>query len=308
MKSVTIVTRGSKLALTQTQMAANALLEKCPDVEIEIKTISTKGDQNPDIPLWKIEGVGFFTSQLEQALQAYEGDLAIHSFKDLPTQQADGLCIAAVFRRGYPEDAFLYKDRIQSLDQVPPGAVIGTSSNRRAAMLKNLRADLEIKPIRGNVETRLKKMDSAEYDGMILARAGLERLGLANRICFCFDPYEFIPAPAQGALAIQARADDADSIALVRKIHDEHTAGCVRAERRILTGLHPGCYAPVGVYATQSNGNLQIVGFVADPSGQPFIRHQISGLTGQADQLADELTEQLKKDGAEEIIREAEQQ
>ncbi|MHC4072943.1 MAG: hydroxymethylbilane synthase [Planctomycetota bacterium] len=193
MNVLTVATRGGALAVAQTEYVVATLRKIHPDLEIEIKQITTTGDQDRRTALWNLRDTGFFTSQLEDALIAREADFAVHSFKDLPTAQPKGLDIAAVFDRNFVEDCLIAKDPVESIDQLSQGAKIGTSSLRRAAQLKHLRPDLEPTPIRGNVQTRLDKLDTDDFDAVLLARAGLERLGLAGKISFIFEPNVFIP-------------------------------------------------------------------------------------------------------------------
>lgn len=302
MKQLRIATRASKLALAQCQLVADAIAAATPGLEVELVRITTQGDQNTDLPLWKIEGVGFFTSELERALLEGRADAAVHSYKDLPTQMTPGLCTAAVFRREHPEDVIVSAKAARSLDDIPDGAVIGTSSPRRMAEIRHLRPGLEVASIRGNVETRIKKVEEGQFDAVILARAGLARLGLSERIDFVFDPEVFVPAPAQGALAIQTRLDDAATMERVRRVHDEPTATAVNAERTVLAGLHPGCHAPVGAYARIEGGNIRLIAFVADVSGKPHLRRELRGPVDQGQQLASEMIRQLENDGAKKII------
>lgn len=302
MRRLRIATRASRLALAQCKLVADALTAATPGLEVELVRVTTQGDQNTDLPLWKIEGVGFFTSELERALLEKRADAAVHSFKDLPTQMTAGLCAAAVFRREHPEDVMVCRSGARSLDAIADGAIIGTSSPRRTAQIKCLRPGLEVASIRGNVETRIRKMEEGQYDAVILARAGLERLGLAERIGFVFDPQVFIPAPAQGALAIQTRADDAETVELVRRVHDEQTAQAVEIERAVLAGLHPGCHAPVGAYARIEAGEVTLTAFVADVSGRPYLKRTLRGPVEQGERLAREMIEQLERDGAKRII------
>ncbi|MHC5082846.1 MAG: hydroxymethylbilane synthase [Planctomycetota bacterium] len=306
MDRIVVATRGSKLAVAQTQIVVDAIKAHHPAIDIEIVTISTAGDRDRISPLWKMSGSGFFTTQVEQALIEKQADVAIHSFKDLPTQMTEGLTVAAIFERQFPEDVLVATSDVNTLADLPAGAVIGTSSPRRIAMLKHLRSDLETKLIRGNVETRLDKVRQGEYDAIVLARAGLERLGLGGQTTFAFDPTEFIPAPAQGALAIQCRSDDEDVRSILACVHHEATAMNVAAERRVLSALHPGCHAPAGVYAMCRDGDMTIRGFVSSLDGVQFINEQVTGPMEKKESLADRLTVQLFTRGAEDILKELE--
>ena len=306
MRTLRIATRASRLAMVQCGLVAEALRAAMPGLNIEIINISTQGDRNRQSPLWKIERTGFFTSELERALLEGRADVAVHSYKDLPTQPAEGLRISAVFERKHPEDVLVSSKPIRSLEELTKGVVVGTSSPRRMAQVKHIRPDLKTEPIRGNVETRIRKAEEGQVDAVILARAGLERLGLQDRIRFTFDPSMFVPAPAQGALAIQTRDQDTDIIELVRQVHDEKTAHAAAIERTVLAGLHPGCHAPVGVFAELNDRMVRLVAMVADVSGMPYIKKELSGAVDESTRLADEMISRLLSDGAETIIRDAE--
>lgn len=300
---IRIATRASALALAQTQIVGEAIKQQCPQVDVEVKTISTAGDRDRVSPLWTMSGTGFFTTQVEQALVDGDADIAVHSFKDLPTVMNAGLTIGAVLERQFPEDVFVTSRHATRVEQLPDGAVVGTSSPRRTALLKCFRPDLNVQLIRGNVETRLQKVADGDYDAVILARAGLERLGLSEKISFVLDPGEFIPAPAQGALAVQCRSGDAEIVSLLAGINHAPTQTVVEAERRVLSALHPGCHAPVGVHASLDGDSIHMVAFVADIMAAEFIGEQVSGLTVRADETADALIERLMAAGAEDILK-----
>lgn len=307
MKALVVATRGSRLALAQTGIVIDTLKQANPDVNFEIKRITTKGDTQTKVPLWQLSGFGFFTRQVEEALLTGEADIAIHSFKDMPTEQTEGLTIAAVSERFFPQDCVVSNKPAVSLDDLPEGAKIGTSSFRRIAQIKHLRGDLETTAIRGNVETRLSKVESGQADTVILARAGLERLGLADKISFSFDPLEFIPAPAQGALAVQTRSDATETTEIVSSINHEATGLVVSAERRVLTRLHPGCHAPVGVFAKITGSDIMITAFVSDVEGEVFLRRKVIGPSADSESLADKLADELIKDGAARLLKSLEQ-
>ncbi len=302
MKKRRAATRGSKLALAQTHLAAEALRKAHPGLVIAIQPVQTAGDQQGDVPLWKLEGVGFFTSRLEQELLAGRADFAVHSLKDLPAEMPEGLVIGAVLQRFYPEDVMVCRRPVRGLEEVANGARVGTSSVRRTAQLLHLRPDLVIEPIRGNVETRLNKLADGDYDAVVLARAGLERLGNRHWQGFCFDVWEFLPAPGQGAIAIQARSDDPEMIDLLGSVHHERTGLEAGAERRVLARLHPGCHGPVGAYAEIKEGKIRIAAFVADPSGHPFLREEICGRADNALQCADQVADALLSKGARKFL------
>jgi hydroxymethylbilane synthase len=305
-KHYIVASRASALAMTQSRSIVTALKQIYPDVEIVIKNITTTGDQDTSTALWKLEGTGFFTSQIEAALLSKEADLAVHSFKDLPTRIAKGLKIAAMCRRQYVEDVLVAKKPARSLSDVPHGATIGTSSLRRRAQLKHIRADLKMITIRGNVETRLKKVETGEVDAVIMARAGLERLGLADRITQIFDPTEFVPAPAQGTLAVQTRDDDPDTIQLVAAI-DEHYSGITAsAERKVLAIMEGGCHAPIGAYAKIDGQIMHLIAFVSDLEGRHYIKRAIQGAAEKWQSLAEQLAAELLAAGGKEILKELE--
>lgn len=302
MRTLRAVTRGSRLALVQTQLAIEALQKAHAGLSIEIQTVRTAGDQQTDVPLWKLEGAGFFTSQLEEALLSGQADLAVHSYKDLPTEMPADLQISAVLQRFHPEDVLICRQPASSLEEVPTGVRIGTSSVRRAAQLRHLRPDLELAAIRGNVETRVRKLEAGEYDAIVLARAGLDRLGIRNWKGFCFDPRKFVPAPAQGAIAVQTRSDDGEVIELIRAVHDEETGHATAAERRVLERLHPGCHGPVGAYAKIEDRQVRLTAFAADPSGSPFLKEEICGRRENAIDYAARLADVLLSQGARDIL------
>ncbi|MBW8040703.1 MAG: hydroxymethylbilane synthase [Planctomycetes bacterium] len=302
MKTLTCATRGGELAIAQTQTVCSMLKKIHPGLQIDIKTITTTGDQDRRTALWTLKDTGFFTSQLEDALLAQQADFAVHSFKDLPTEYQKGLTIAAVCRRQFPQDSVIAAGPVTSIDQLPSDAKIGTSSLRRAAQLRYLRPDLHPADIRGNVLTRIKRLEEGKFDAIVLARAGLERLNLSDKISFCFDPAQFIPAPAQGALAIQTRADDTDTCNLIAAIDDQDNRTTTSAERRILTTMHCGCHAPVGAYAQIDGNEIEITAFISNVDGTNFIRRQITGPAVDAETLAEKIANDLLTAGGKKIL------
>ena len=302
MKSLTVATRGGALAIAQTGHVIAALKKIHPGLEIRIREITTTGDKDRRTALWTLKETGFFTSQVEDALTAHEADFAVHSFKDLPTTQRRGLAIGAVFDRNFVEDCLVSVSPVESIDQLPANAKIGTSSLRRAAQLKHLRADIEPTPIRGNVHTRLRKLETGRFDAILLARAGLQRLGLADKITFVFDPSVFIPAPAQGALGIQTRADDDRTNEIIAAINDENAGTTTAAERKILTTMKCGCHAPVGAYAEITGGDIHIRAFISEVDGKNFIGRELAGPTEDAENLAEKIAKELLKSGGKEIL------
>ena len=302
MKFLTVATRGGALAIAQTKYVIATLKKFHPGLEIRIKEITTTGDRDRRTALWTLKETGFFTSQVEDALTAHEADFAVHSFKDLPTTQREGLAIGAVFDRNFVEDCLVAASPVESIDQLPADAKIGTSSLRRVAQLKHLRADLVLTPIRGNVHTRLRKLDRGQYDAILLARAGMERLGLADKISFIFDPAVFIPAPAQGALVIQTRVNDNETNEIIAAIDDKNARTTTAAERKILTTMRCGCHAPVGAYARITADKIKIHAFICDLQGENFIARQLTGPTAEAESLAEQLAKDLLTAGGDEIL------
>ncbi len=302
MKVLTVATRGGPLAVAQTEIVIAALKKSHPDIQVKIKTVTTKGDRDRRTALWNLKDTGFFTSRLEDTLLAGEADFAVHSFKDLPTRQREGLITAAVCDRQFVEDCLISASPVDSIKKLPTRAKIGTSSVRRAAQLKRLRPDIEPTPIRGNVQTRLKKLDKGEFDAIVLARAGLERLGLGEKISFVFDPAEFIPAPAQGALAVQTKTDDILTNELIASIDDEMIRTATFAERKILTTMQCGCHAPVGAFAKITKGQMRIHAFISDLQGENFITCQTAGPIDAADNLAGKLATELLQCGGKQIL------
>jgi len=303
---LTVATRAGKLAIAQTEIVTAALKKIHPDIEIKIKTITTEGDRDRRTALWKLKTTGFFTSRVEDTLLADEADFAVHSFKDLPTHQRQGLTIAAVCSRQFAEDCLIAADSVSSIEQLPHAAKIGTSSLRRIAQVRHLRPDLQTTDIRGNVTTRIGKLHEGKFDAIILARAGIERLGLSDKISFCFDPQQFIPAPAQGALAVQTRVDDDATSELITAIDDEKAHTTTFAERRVLSVMQCGCHAPAGAFAAIDKDDIIICAFISDLEGRNFIRRRITGPAANADTLAEKLANQLLDTGGSEILEKLE--
>ena len=274
MSALRIGTRASRLALLQTEIVAASLRQAWPDVALEVVEITTAGDLDRTSPLTSGEGAGWFTSAIQDALLADEVDLAVHSYKDLPTARPDGLVIAAVPQRADPRDALVSRGGA-TLAGLPAGAVVGTSSPRRAAQTTALRPDLELRPIRGNVDTRLAKVDAGEYDAALFAIAGLERLGMADRASHVFGFEEMLPAPAQGALAVECRRDDSETRRLLAAIDDRDLRGLVSAERAFLAALEAGCSFPAAAYAESFGTTLKLHGLVA-PEGV-LVRSKVGG-------------------------------
>ncbi len=303
-RALTIVTRRGALAVAQTHIVAAALKERHPDLEVEVMEVTSEGDLDRRTALWDLKDAGFFTSRLEEVLLAGEADLAVHSLKDLPTHCREGLAITAICDRRFPEDCLLANEPIRSLDELEPGAKVGTSSLRRAAQLRHANTDVEPSPIRGNVQTRMQKLRTGEFDAIILAKAGLERLGLDDPVSLTFDPHEFIPAPGQGALAVQTRSEDASTNALVRSIDDERARALVEAEREILVVLQCGCHAPVGAYAEDMVDEMRLTAFIADKYGRRYLRRERIGPATQPLDLGRQVAEDLLTAGGDVILQE----
>lgn len=301
-KVLTVATRGGRLAIAQTGIVSSALKKIYPNIQIETKKISTRGDRDRRTALWNLKDTGFFTSQVEDALLAGQADFAVHSFKDLPTHRREGLTIAAVCERQFAEDCLIAADSVSSIEQLHQSAKIGTSSLRRAAQLKRLRADLKPTSIRGNVLTRIRRLEEGKFDAIILARAGLERLGLGRKISFCFDPEQFIPAPAQGALAVQTRTDDIATAKLIVALNDKRASTITFAERQVLVTMQCGCHAPVGAFAAIVGDDIEITAFISDLQGKNFIKRHIKGPACEVGNLAEKIANELLKAGGSKIL------
>ncbi|MCB1923178.1 MAG: hydroxymethylbilane synthase [Gammaproteobacteria bacterium] len=300
---VRIATRKSPLAMWQAEHVAAALRQAHPGLAVEILGMTTQGDKILDTPLAKIGGKGLFVKELEQGMLNGEADIAVHSMKDVPVELPEGLHLAVILEREDPRDAFV-SNHHASLVSLPEGARVGTSSLRRQCQLADRRPDLEIVPLRGNVNTRLRKLDDGEYDAIILAAAGLLRLGFAERIRSFIDTDDSLPAIGQGAIGIECRSDDARINALLAPLHHADTAACVRAERAMNHRLEGGCQVPIGGHATLADGELFLRGLVGTVDGSEIVRAEIRGPQAQAEQLGKSLAEELLEHGAAQILRE----
>ncbi|HKS08250.1 MAG TPA: hydroxymethylbilane synthase [Pyrinomonadaceae bacterium] len=298
-----IGSRGSRLALWQAEQAKARLLALNPELEIQIDVIKTTGDVKPD-PLSVIGGKGVFTKELEDALLDKRIDIAVHSLKDLPTILPEQLSISAICEREDPRDALVLPagSHAESLYELPKKFVVGTSSQRRVAQLKALRGDLVVKDLRGNVDTRVRKLDEGQYDALILASAGLIRLGLQDRISTAIKTAEMLPAVGQGAIAIEIRADDEVAIKATSKLNHRETELACRAERAFLRGLGGGCQFPIAAHATVEGQTLQLEGLVAHPSGREIIRDRLSGALDQAEGIGATLAARLIERGADTLL------
>lgn len=301
-----IGTRGSKLALWQAEFVRSRLQAVYPEAEIQLEIIKTLGDKIQNISLTEIGGKGVFTKELETALLEKRIDLAVHSLKDLPTVLPPELHLATVLEREDVRDALVLRSGLQiespSFKNLPAQAVVGTSSLRRASQLKNCRPDTIIKDIRGNVETRLKKLDAGEYDAILLAVAGLKRLDLENRISAFLDLSQMLPQVGQGALGIETRRDNAKTNALVSVLTDSATLASVLAERAFLRGLGGGCQFPIAAYGMVEQDHLKLEGLVASPDGAQILRQTISGEASEPIELGEKLAFSLLAKGADSLI------
>ena len=300
-KTIIIGTRSSKLALWQAGYIARHLREKHPSLIVEEKRMTTKGDRILDAPLAKIGGKGLFTKELETAMLAGEIDIAVHSLKDMPTEVPEGLVITAITERYDPGDAVV-SPRYQTLAALPPGARVGTSSLRRRAQLLAARPDLTLFDLRGNVNTRLEKLDAGEYDAVILAVAGLKRLGFGDRITEVLPRALCLPAVGQGALAIEARQGDHEVRNLVDFLRDEAMTDCAAAERAFLETVEGGCQVPVGVYAAVDGDQLSVEAVIASLDGRQSFRDTRIGPRQEAKELGRELANVLLDAGGIEIL------
>lgn len=299
---VKVGTRESRLALWQTEWVVGQLSALHPGKEFEYRHIKTQGDKILDSPLAKIGDRGLFVKEIEEALLSREIDLAVHSMKDVPTELPEALGIVAVSRREDPRDCLLSRKH-RSFASLPHGARLGTSSLRRVAQLRAVRPDLECLPIRGNLDTRVGKLDSLDLDGIVLAAAGINRLGgWEELVVERLSPDLCLPAVGQGALGIEGRKDDAELASLVSPLNDPTTAACVTAERALLKALEGGCQVPIGALAVEEGGELWLRGVVADLDGRQVLRGERRGPLAQADELGRDLGEELLSRGGQGIL------
>lgn len=291
------------MALRQSEQVKAALSAMHPELRIELKIIKTTGDKILDVPLAKVGGKGLFVKEIEEALLARQVDLAVHSMKDVPAMLPEGLGIAAVPAREDPRDV-LVSGKAGTLEELPHRAVIGTGSLRRGAQALALRPDLRVETLRGNLDTRLRKARDGSYDAVILAAAGLHRMGWKDRITAYLDPDVFIPAIGQGALGIEARADDREVWGLLRGLHDVSTAAAVTAERAFLKELEGGCQVPIGGHAQVLGASVALTGLVASLDGRTLYRETRQAPCEEAERLGRELARELLDRGARTILEE----
>lgn len=300
-RSLIIASRESALAMWQAEHIRDRLQALHAGLRVSILGMTTQGDRILDVTLNKIGGKGLFVKELEQALQEGRADLAVHSMKDVPMMLPEGFALPVIGEREDPRDAFA-SNKCQLLSELPPGAIVGTSSLRRESQLRARYPHLAIQPLRGNVGTRLRKLDENQYDAVILAAAGLIRLGLQNRITAYLSVEDSIPAVGQGALGIEIRAGRDDLLPLLAPLNHAETAACVRAERQVSRRLGGSCQVPLGAHGVLKNGQLHLHGFVASPDGRTFIHDRVEGDLSNPEALGDALSEKLLAQGAGAIL------
>lgn len=300
---IRIATRQSPLALWQAEHVAMRLQQAFPGLSTELVKMVTRGDKILDAPLAKVGGKGLFVKELEQGLLDGTADIAVHSMKDVPVEFPVGLHLAVILNREDPSDAFV-SNKYTNLQDLPANARIGTSSLRRQCQIKEKFPNAEIASLRGNVNTRLAKLDAGEYDAIILASAGLKRLGLSDRITAAIDPSDSLPAMGQGAIGIECRTDDAEIHEYLKVLHDEATSIRVGAERAMNARLNGGCQVPIAGFAEIRAGRLFMRGLVGSPDGSLIYRAEAESELGQAEQLGCNIADQLLEQGADRILRE----
>ncbi len=300
-KTLRIATRKSPLAMWQAEHVSHLLRQAHPGLQVELVGMSTQGDKILDTPLSKIGGKGLFVKELEQGMLEGQADIAVHSMKDVPVELPEGLHLAVILERGDPRDAFV-SNRYPTFDKLPAGSVVGTSSLRRQCQIAESRPDLKIAPLRGNVNTRLRKLDEGEFDAVILAAAGLKRLGFVSRIACPLNPDQSLPAIGQGAIGIECRSEDDWVNRLIAPLHHEETATCVWAERAMNNRLMGGCQVPIAGHAILNHDRLHMRGLVGEPDGSRIMRAEISGPASEAASLGADLAEDLLGQGADQVL------
>ena len=300
---ITIATRESALAMWQAHYVRQQLQTLYPQIEIKILGMTTTGDQILDKTLSKIGGKGLFVKELEQAMQEGRADIAVHSLKDVPMVMPEGFVLAAIGEREDPRDAFV-SNQFKKLEELPPGSVVGTSSLRRQCQIQARFPALKIESLRGNVQTRLRKLDEGQYAAIILAAAGLKRLGLGERITSLLPTEQSLPAVGQGAIGIECRAGRDNLVALLAPLNHPVTAACVTAERGMSRALAGSCQVPLGGFAEIADGVLRLRGFVSSVDGVRVVRSEVSGKAEDAEQIGKELAQRLIGMGADKILAE----
>lgn len=298
---IIIATRKSELALWQANHVANLLRVQHRGLDVELLPMVTRGDIILDQPLAQIGGKGLFLKELEKALLNGEADIAVHSMKDVPVEEVPGLVVDVMLSRANPFDALLSRDG-RKLSELPAGACIGTSSLRRQCQLKSIRSDLAVRDLRGNVNTRIRKLQQGDYDAIILACAGLERLGMAELVTETLEPPQWLPAATQGTIGIQCRSGDQDVIELIEPLKDADAVIRTSAERAVATALQGSCQVPLAVFAELDQDELRIRGLVGRPDGSEVLRGEIAGATADLESLSAVVADQLLSQGADRII------
>ncbi len=301
MRNITIATRGSKLALWQANHISALLRKQYPGITVELLKIKTKGDKILDVPLAKVGGKGLFVKEIEEALIDGRADIAVHSMKDVPTELPEGLEVGIIPEREADTDSLL-SVKYDGLDDLPEGAVVGTSSLRRQSQLLNIRKDLKIESLRGNLDTRVQKLLDGQFDAIVVATAGMNRLEISAPKSEILGPPRFLPAVAQGALGIEYRIADTEVRKMLEFLHHEHTAHQVLAERGFLTGLDGGCQVPIAAWSEIEGDTITLTGFVADVDGSSPIRIERKGTTSEAWKLGSDLADEVLGHGAKEIL------
>lgn len=301
-KRLVIGSRGSRLALWQAQFVKKLLENEYGDLSVAIKIIKTSGDKIRSTPLSEIGGKALFLKEIEDQLLQEKIHMGVHSMKDVPAVLPKGLTITAILKREDPRDVFVSR-KYGSILQLPKKAKIGTSSLRRQSQLKNFRPDLEVIPLRGNVETRLRKLAMGDFGAIILAAAGLTRLGMASKITEYLPPSQMLPAVGQGAIGVEVRGEDEETRRLVEFLNDTETAACVQAERAFMKAVEGDCRAPVAAHATLEGSSIRLMGLVASPDGRELLRDQVEGTVKETVALGEQLAKKLFAQGAREIIR-----
>ncbi|HKC54395.1 MAG TPA: hydroxymethylbilane synthase [Burkholderiales bacterium] len=298
---IVIASRRSRLAMWQSGHVAGELKRLYPHCEVSILGITTRGDQIVDRPLAQIGGKGLFVKELEAALEDGRADLAVHSAKDVPMRLPEGFCLAAITSREDPRDC-LVSNLSASLEALSPGSIVGTSSLRREAQLRERHPALKVNPLRGNLDTRLAKLDRGEFQAVVLAAAGLKRLGLAARIRAMIEPEQSLPAPGQGALVIECREDQSELRRRLAPLGDFGTSACVLAERALSRALSGDCQLPLAAYAVANGAEIRLRGLVAMPDGSKVVRAELSGPSAAPEELGEMLAANLRALGADAIL------
>ena len=302
MRTIRIATRKSELALWQAKHVAGLLRDRHAELQVELLPMVTRGDVILDQPLARIGGKGLFLKELERALLDGEADIAVHSMKDVPVEEASGLVVDVMLERANPFDAWVSRAG-ETLAEMAAGSRVGTSSLRRQCQLRSLRPDLEVRDLRGNVNTRLRKLDEGEYDAIVLACAGLERLGMHSRITEVLRPPRWLPASTQGTIGVQRRADDPAVQVLLAVLNDHDATLRSRAERKVAAALQGSCQVPLAVYAEQQDATFRIDALIGMPDGSRLLRSCAKGMAAEADTLAERVAADLLEQGADEIVR-----